>query len=219
MTIIAFITGACLASFLNLIIERRNNYQSVISNPRSHCFSCQTVLKPQDLIPILSFLLLKGRCRYCHTKIAAHHWQIELFVGILFVLVCQSPTSSLQAIILILISYISIWDWHCQYFPIWPSITLILIAWYLSSWPLRQKIIFVIIYVFLLVLTHFFAVIGAGDLDFGLFILLQCSYLESLTILFFSCVFALFYLLLKRQVVTQIAFLPFLALSYILCSP
>jgi leader peptidase (prepilin peptidase)/N-methyltransferase len=56
-----------------------NNLPPVqISNTRSHCSHCRQILKWQDLIPLLSYLLLKGKCRYCQKKISSHYPTIEL---------------------------------------------------------------------------------------------------------------------------------------------
>lgn len=82
-TIIAFITGITLGSFYNVCIYRIPQKQSIASPP-SHCYNCNTRLKPQDLIPILSWVTLKGKCRYCSQKISPRYPLIELLTGILF---------------------------------------------------------------------------------------------------------------------------------------
>ena len=55
-----------------------------ISKGRSHCDSCQHILQWYDLFPIFSFLLLRGKCRYCHANIGWQTMSIELLTGILF---------------------------------------------------------------------------------------------------------------------------------------
>ena len=81
-----FIIGIVFGSFFNVCIYRIPNKQS-ISNPPSHCYNCNTRLKPLDLVPIISWTLLKGRCRYCGQKISPRYALVELLTGILFVLV------------------------------------------------------------------------------------------------------------------------------------
>ena len=84
--IVSFIIGALLGSFFNVCIYRIPNKKSVV-NPPSHCYNCNTRLKPLDLVPILSWTLLRGKCRYCGQKISPRYALVELLTGTLFVLV------------------------------------------------------------------------------------------------------------------------------------
>ncbi|MGX4601532.1 prepilin peptidase [Faecalimicrobium sp. JNUCC 81] len=84
--IYVFIVGVIFGSFFNVCIFRIPNNQS-ISNPPSHCYNCNNRLKPLDLVPILSWVFLNGKCRYCGQKISQRYPLIELLTGILFVLI------------------------------------------------------------------------------------------------------------------------------------
>lgn len=84
--IISFIMGITFGSFFNVCIFRIPEKKS-IANPPSHCYNCNTRLKPIDLVPILSWTLLRGKCRYCGQKISPRYALVELLTGILFVLV------------------------------------------------------------------------------------------------------------------------------------
>jgi leader peptidase (prepilin peptidase)/N-methyltransferase len=84
--IISFIMGITFGSFFNVCIFRIPEKKSIV-NPPSHCYNCNTRLKPLDLVPILSWTLLRGKCRYCGQKIAPRYALVELLTGILFVLV------------------------------------------------------------------------------------------------------------------------------------
>jgi leader peptidase (prepilin peptidase)/N-methyltransferase len=77
-----FILGTCIGSFLNVCIYRIPKEES-IATPPSHCGSCGTTLKALDLIPILSYLILRGKCRYCGEKISFRYPFIELITGVL----------------------------------------------------------------------------------------------------------------------------------------
>ncbi len=85
-TFIVFIFGACLGSFLNVCIYRIPAELSVVK-PRSRCPKCLTNLAWNDNIPILGWIFLRGKCRYCKTPIAARYPSVELLTAILFVLV------------------------------------------------------------------------------------------------------------------------------------
>jgi len=78
-----FLFGTCIGSFLNVCIFRLPRRESIIF-PASHCLSCGTKLKPIDNVPIISFLLLRGRCRSCQAKISWQYPLVELATGILF---------------------------------------------------------------------------------------------------------------------------------------
>lgn len=83
MSVFIFILGLIIGSFLNVIIYRLPKNKSIISPP-SHCPACGTWLKPFDLVPILSFLLSRGKCRYCGVKISWQYPVVELLTGLLF---------------------------------------------------------------------------------------------------------------------------------------
>lgn len=78
---IIFFIGAIFGSFANLVINRKIKAQSIISPP-SHCESCGHRLYPWDLVPIFSFLFLKGKCRYCEDKISYENLIVEIIVGL-----------------------------------------------------------------------------------------------------------------------------------------
>lgn len=81
--IFVFICGLMLGSFYNVCISRIPEGQS-IAYPPSHCESCGKRLRWYDLVPIISFLSLRGRCRYCRTKLSIRYPAVEIAVGIIF---------------------------------------------------------------------------------------------------------------------------------------
>lgn len=80
---ILFILGLAVGSFLNVCICRIPQHESVVS-PGSHCPKCGRVLGAADNIPLLSFLWLRGRCRYCGARISAQYPLVELLAGAMF---------------------------------------------------------------------------------------------------------------------------------------
>ncbi|MBL7156296.1 MAG: prepilin peptidase [Candidatus Pacebacteria bacterium] len=83
---IIFILGTCIGSLLNCIIYRLEQGKGFVSG-RSYCPQCKHQLMWKDLIPILSFLILKGKCRYCEKKISLQYPVVELAIGLLFLLI------------------------------------------------------------------------------------------------------------------------------------
>jgi leader peptidase (prepilin peptidase) / N-methyltransferase len=85
VTIAAFLLfGLVIGSFLNVCITRIPEGTSIIS-PRSHCPHCTSSIKPYDNIPVLSWLLLGGKCRNCHAPISAMYPAVEVATALLFV--------------------------------------------------------------------------------------------------------------------------------------
>jgi leader peptidase (prepilin peptidase)/N-methyltransferase len=84
--IFIFLLGACIGSFLNVIIHRIPNEESIVF-PNSACPKCKNPIKPYDNIPILSWLILGGKCRNCKNPISARYPAVELLNALLFVLV------------------------------------------------------------------------------------------------------------------------------------
>lgn len=79
------IFGLVIGSFLNVCICRIPENQSVISRS-SHCTSCGTRLKPIDLVPVFSYLFLRGSCRYCGNKVSVRYPIVEMLTAAAFVI-------------------------------------------------------------------------------------------------------------------------------------
>ncbi len=83
---LTFVAGTLVGSFANVVIYRLPRSESVVF-PGSHCPHCNRKLGPLELVPILSWLLQRGRCRGCGARIWARYPLVELLTGILFLLV------------------------------------------------------------------------------------------------------------------------------------
>lgn len=82
-TIGALLFGLSVGSFVNVLIFRLPRERSIVY-PRSHCFCCGTELRGRDLVPVLSYLLGGGRCRYCGVLLSSQYAWIEALCGLLF---------------------------------------------------------------------------------------------------------------------------------------
>lgn len=85
LTLIFFFLGLIIGSFLNVVILRFNTHRTF--GGRSACMVCAQTLSWYELIPLFSFLGLRGRCKTCKTKISIQYPLVELFTGIIFVLI------------------------------------------------------------------------------------------------------------------------------------
>lgn len=84
--VFTFFFGACIGSFLNVVIIRLHQKKGGILSGRSECPSCKKVLGFFDLIPLVSFLFLRGKCRNCQNTISWNYFLIEALTGTLFAL-------------------------------------------------------------------------------------------------------------------------------------
>lgn len=97
--ILLFIFGIIIGSFLNVVIYRLPKHESIVFGP-SHCMNCNEKIKSYDLIPILSYLILGGKCRHCHTKISMRYPLIEFFNGLLYVWIFSVYGITLDSVLL-----------------------------------------------------------------------------------------------------------------------
>ena len=86
MNVLSFLFGLCVGSFLNVCIHRLPQGQSVV-RPRSRCPKCDTPIAAYDNVPLLSFALLRGRCRKCRAPVSPLYPAVELLTGLVFLLV------------------------------------------------------------------------------------------------------------------------------------
>ena len=84
-----FIMGSFFGSFFTLAVYRIPLKQDII-HKHSYCPNCNHKLGTFDLIPIFSYIFLKGKCRYCNTKIRPRYFLLEIFSGTIFLLLALS---------------------------------------------------------------------------------------------------------------------------------
>jgi leader peptidase (prepilin peptidase)/N-methyltransferase len=84
LLVVIGLLGVAIGSFLNVVIWRVPRGESV-AHPPSHCPSCDAAIRPRDNVPVVSWLLLRGRCRNCATHISARYPLVEVTTGVLFV--------------------------------------------------------------------------------------------------------------------------------------
>lgn len=83
ISLFVFLGGLCIGSFLNVCIWRIPRGES-IAWPGSHCPACDHALAPWDNIPLLSWIALNGKCRYCRGRISPRYFLVELLTAALF---------------------------------------------------------------------------------------------------------------------------------------
>ena len=201
-----FLVGAILASFLGLVIDRFPE-QSIIF-PASHCDSCQTRLRPLDLIPIVSQVVHRFRCRYCNSSYPFWYAFFELSLGLLFLAESVGFLTLGQVILITAGLTLGIYDFRHQEYPLLVWLIFHLFLMVCSSWNLTMAF-----FLILGIIAHFIDIrIGAGDFLF----LASCALIFSLTemlilIQFSSTTGILAFLLQKKK--ERLPFVPFLLLA------
>ncbi len=116
-----FIFGLIIGSFLNVVIIRYNTGESIVYSG-SRCFSCGKRLSWQELVPIFSFLIQKGRCRQCKSKISFQYPLVEFLTALLFLtgflkFFPDFPSVFSYWVIASLLIVISVYDFYHQIIP------------------------------------------------------------------------------------------------------
>lgn len=88
----AGVGGLVVGSFLNVVVYRVPRHLSIV-HPPSHCTACDARLTAVDMVPVMSWLVLRGRCRHCHAPVSARYPLIELSTAAAFVLVAAALRS------------------------------------------------------------------------------------------------------------------------------
>ena len=201
-----FLVGSILASFLGLVIDRFPE-QSII-RPASLCNSCQTRLRPLDLIPILSQVFNRFRCRYCKIHYPFWYALFEFGLGLLFLTWSLGWISLGQAILITAGLTLGIYDFRHQEYPLLVWLTFHLILMSFCGWNLVM-----VFFLALGILALFIDIrMGAGDFLF----LASCALVFSTTELLILIQFAsatgiLAFLLQKKK--ERLPFVPFLLLA------
>jgi prepilin signal peptidase PulO-like enzyme (type II secretory pathway) len=229
--IFVFIFGLIIGSFLNCVIYRLETGESFLKG-RSYCPHCKHVLAWKDLIPIFSFLILKGKCRYCEKKISFQYPLVEFFTGILFAFTTYNlqPTTLQQTLILCFqlfvvscLVIIFVFDLKHYLIPdkiIYPAIAIAFLNQILTSniQHLTSNLILGILpslFFLTIILISHETWMGFGDFKLSILMGLILGWPKILVALFFAffsgAIVGLILIFLKRKTMkSQIPFAPFL---------
>lgn len=103
LIILFFIIGTIMGSFYHVVATRLSNDESIIS-PGSHCPRCNHFLKWYENIPVISYILQKGKCRNCNSKIPISYLVVEIVTGLLFSVCYHSFELTLDLVIALIFS-------------------------------------------------------------------------------------------------------------------
>ena len=202
-----FTVGACIASFLGLVIDRFP--ESSIICPRSHCDRCQQTLRPLDLIPILSQVLFRFRCRHCQGALPYWYALFEAWSGLLFLLCYQGLLPIPHLLLLLGSCVLAIYDLRSMEYPL--LLWLILHALcLLFTGPTLLMGVFLV----LGILSCLYSIgIGAGDFLLLATFSLTLSAVQVLLVMQGASLIGLLVFVFKKEK-DRIPFVPCLFLSY-----
>jgi len=227
MILFIFIIGLIVGSFLNVVIWRLHSGEPIVFG-RSQCPRCQAKLRPKDLIPLLSFIFLRGRCCYCRQPISWQYPLVEFATGLLFILAYSCQPQPLiffrDAVLISILIVIFVYDLRWQLIPdqiTIPAIILLFIfSLFLGSslWLLIFSVLIGFGFFGLQYLVSSGRWIGGGDLRLGalmgaalgwplLMVALLIAYIIG------AAVSVILLILGKAKAKTPIAFGTFLALG------
>ena len=172
-TVIFFVLGLIIGSFLNVLIFRLNTKRSL--GGRSACMSCQKKLFWYELVPLVSFLTLRGRCRSCKVKISIQYPVVELVTGFIFaILFLKFQNLFFKDILFFLIAYI--------YYTVLSSIFLVIAVYDFKHKIIPDRLVLI------------FGAMGFMGLFFSGFSFYIPTILEFLSGIFVASPFALLWL-------------------------
>lgn len=222
--------GLVVGSFLNVCIYRIPKKISVVkgNNGRSLCPNCGHTLAGKDLVPLFSFLFLRGRCRYCKAKISWRYPLIELANSLLWTAAFLSygltPLAAVYCCLFSVLLIITFIDWDTQEIPY--VLTGIIVALGLLSLPmagsatLTDRLIgLVSVAVPMIILTFLIGGFGGGDIQMMAATGFLLGWKVNVVAMFFATVLAGLFVLFfmrRREKKAKMAFGPFLAIGLIL---
>ena len=228
---IVFIFGACIGSFLNCVIYRLKEKQSFLSGT-SFCPRCHHQLGFFDLIPVLSFIFLKRKCRYCEEKISWQYPLVEIATGGIFLLIFNFQNFIITLYLLIiscLLIIIFVYDLKHYIIPdkvIYPAIVVAFLFNFLNSYIINHKSFFNPLFAGLGAGVFFFLLwfvsrgrwIGLGDAKLVFLMGLFLGYPKILTAMFsaflIGAIMGIGLIILgKKTLKSQVPFGPFLVVG------
>lgn len=197
MAIFYVILGLAVGSFLNLCIDRLPKSQSIITPP-SHCSACQRRLGFTDLVPILSYLLLQGRCRYCGATIPLRVLAVEVILGGVFGFLwwwlgpgTQLLVASLYASLFIVIATVDLEHGLILNRVIYPAIVVAPFAAWVYGLGMMEIIAGGLTGFIIMLLPYLLykGGLGAGDIKLGVFVGTISGFPEVLVAIFAAAIF------------------------------
>lgn len=231
-----FLLGLAFGSFLNVVVDRMVIHEKITG--RSYCDHCRKILTPLDLMPVVSYLILGGKCRYCKRKISLQYPAVELLTGIVFAAVFYFQVNGgqvnfLNIFYLLLVSFLMVvtfvFDYKYQLIPTTLVFGVSLFSLFYNFFTLNSALFVEHVLAAFLAATFFGAIVlltrgrgmGSGDIVLafliGMVLGLKPMILAVFLAFLLGSVVALVLVTIGRKRFRQtIAFGPFLVVGFYL---
>ena len=198
-----FICGSVFGSFFNCMAMRIVSGQAWAFS-RSRCDHCDHELRPQDLIPVFSYIFLKGHCRYCGERISVRHLLSEIFLGIIFVFVYLRYKRIEPGIFFDLSLFCTLFELSLTDMDSYTIPDLFILSGLLNRFVkfffVKEDIFVYLLSAFAITLMVYMTAVlmnkltgrenfGGGDIKLLFMVSLYTSYFKGILILFLSCLF------------------------------
>ena len=222
-----FLLGAILGSFSKALVDRTISGESIIYPP-SHCDRCQRKIKAYDLIPIYSYIRLKGRCRSCQSKIPIDTLMVEIIGAILFLLIFDphNPLSTsilyLGLMINLIISLIDLKTLEIDMGQVAVLGFLGICYRYLTLGFDMEYIIIIITLAMVYALLYYLSKGGLGDGDIYLYLVTSLFLSNSLIIwmvlisIWLAAIYAIFVAIKEKSLKVAIPFCIYIFMSFLI---
>lgn len=225
-----FLIGICVGSFLNVLIYRVPKGEDFVRG-RSHCTNCGEVLQFYHMVPVLSWFLLKGKCKNCGSKISARYPLVEAIGGVLALACVFEFGFSLKAVVaffvmslLVAISFVDLDTMEIPNgFLLWLIVPCVISVIMFDDLTFKQRIIgFFVVSLPMLLLTYIVdGAFGGGDIKLmavcGFFLGWQSTLVATFLGLVLGSIYGVFLLTRKNAELKQhFAFGPFLSVGIII---
>jgi len=228
LSLLFFVLGLTIGSFLNVVIFRMDDLKSIL-NSRSHCPNCKQILKWYDLVPFVSFILLRAKCRYCGKEISWQYPLVEVSTALTFLLLYLSFGLSwatiFYLIVFSLLIVVFVYDLKTQMTPeifVWIALVLVFLgSWYFGSLGFMNMIYGGLIgggSLALLVYISKEKWMGAGDIKIGAILGLLVGFHSAIfgmfLAFFLGSIAGLIYIKIAHKTIKDsLPFAPFLILA------
>ena len=171
LCILLFAMGSVVGSFLNVVAYRIPKKESLIKG-RSHCTTCGKQILNRDLIPVFSWIMLGGKCRFCKSKISSRYMGVELITGLSYLAAYLKLGLSVELIFAVVLfpvlMVLSLWDIDRKEIPYICSILIAvmgLLSFFTGSMPWYEHLIGAVIIAVPFAVLAFLGAMGGGDVQ------------------------------------------------------
>lgn len=171
IAVIIFVMGSTVGSFLNVLAYRIPIKESIVKG-RSHCTTCGKQILNRDLIPVFSWIFLRGKCRFCGEKISPRYMIVELICGIsyltAFLVLGLSIKLAFAAVLFPVLIVLSLWDIDRKEIPYTCSIIIAvlgLLSFLVKDMPWYEHLIGMAVIAVPFAVLCFLGAMGGGDVQ------------------------------------------------------